>query len=65
MTRKKSPASGKRKGLETMINRPNFIMIPQGSQRNEVLMQIAAKWVERECYGTVDRALLALIGGVI
>ena len=63
----KSPASGKRQGLDYDICKSNSSTKPTKLNTTQngrkVLEQLASKWVSRGYYKTPDRALRALIGG--
>ena len=63
MNKRKSPASGKRQGLDNGFDRSNSSIKLKGMNHQKTLQAIANKWVERRCYDTLDRALRALIGG--
>jgi hypothetical protein len=63
----KSPASGKRQGLDNNFDESNSSIKtfrkPSVTNHLSTPQYIAEKWVDRCCYHTIDRALRALVGG--
>ena len=61
--KRKSPASGKRQGLDNDSHKIDSSTNHKEISHLKTLQEIADKWVDRGCYGSSDRALRALIGG--
>ena len=65
--KRKSPASGKRQGLDNDFDDPNSSTYRPEKLKTinhlSTLQDIAVKWVDRRCYPTLDRALRALVIG--
>jgi hypothetical protein len=63
----KSPASGKRQGLDNDFGESNSSTLKlkksKGINHIRILNEIATKWVAKGYYSTSGRALEALIGG--
>jgi hypothetical protein len=69
MTYSKSPASENRgQEFDNDFSESHFIKYPTKHtprNRQQVLEEIANKWVDKRCYPTFERALVALVRGGI